>query len=207
MSSPTPLQPGRFYHVFNRGVNGEDLFWEERNYRYFLEKYAHHVSPVAKTFAYALLPNHFHLLVQIRRTAGCNEGDQPEDLSTTQIARAFANLFSGYAKAINKAYGRTGSLFERPFQRIEVDSDRYFQHVVRYIHQNPERHDFVDDFRDWPHTSYASLQSGADTQLERRDVLDHFGGRDAVQQAHRAAAEGDEAFVQPAFEATVETSL
>lgn len=207
MSSPSPLQPGRFYHVFNRGVNGEALFREERNYRYFLEKYAHHVVPVAKTFAYALLPNHFHLLVQVRRTAARSDCDQKDTLTTKRIARAFANLFSGYAKAINKAYGRTGSLFERPFQRIEIDSGRYFQHVVRYIHQNPERHGFVDDFREWPYTSYASLQSGADTHLERRDVLEHFGGRDSVRQAHRATAEGDTAFVQPAFEATVEPTL
>jgi hypothetical protein len=38
MSAQTPLQPGRFYHVYNRGINGETLFREERNYRYFLSK-------------------------------------------------------------------------------------------------------------------------------------------------------------------------
>lgn len=70
------------------------------------------------------MPNHFHLLVQIRRTAAGSDDEQRESLTTKRIARAFANLFSGYAKAINKAYGRTGSLFERPFQRIEIDSDR-----------------------------------------------------------------------------------
>ena len=207
MSSPSPLQPGRFYHVYNRGVNGELLFWEKRNYRYFLDKYAHHVTPVAKTFAYGLLPNHFHLLVQIRRTSAPSDGNGKAPLSPKRIARAFANLFSGYAKAINKAYERTGSLFERPFQRTEIDTDRYFQHVVRYIHQNPERHGLVDDFRDWPYTSYASLQSRADTRLERRVVLDHFGGRTAVRQAHRAVAGEETGFVEPSFEATVEGSL
>lgn len=54
MSSPAPLQPGRFYHIYNRGVNGENLFREDRNYRFFLDKYAYHVAPVVRTFAYAL---------------------------------------------------------------------------------------------------------------------------------------------------------
>lgn len=203
MSSPAPLQPGRFYHVYNRGVNGEDLFREERNYRYFLEKYARHVPSVAKTFAYALLPNHFHVLVEIRTFKPM---DTDTVLTPKHVSRAFANLFSGYAKAINKAYGRTGSLFERPFQRIEINSDRYFQRVVRYIHQNPERHGLVEDFRDWTYTSYAALQSRQDTRLERQFVLDHFGGREGIQQAHRTVASSEEAFVAPSFESTVEAS-
>lgn len=205
MSSSSPLQPGRSYHVYNRGVNGEDLFREERNYRYFLEKYAQHVPSVAKTFAYALLPNHFHLLVEIHTCKPINTGTDTV-LTPKHVSRAFANLFSGYAKAINKAYGRTGSLFERPFQRVEIDSDRYFQHVVRYIHQNPERHGLVGDFRDWIYTSYASLQSREDTRLERQFVLDHFGGREGIRQAHRIVASSEEAFVTPSFESTVEAS-
>ena len=79
----------------------------------------------------------------------------------------------------------------------------YFQRVVRYIHQNSERHGVVEDFRDGPYTSYALVQSEADTRLERQQVLDHFGGREAVQQAHRAAAEGEDAVVHPTFEAAV----
>lgn len=80
MSAQTPLRPGRFYHVYNRGINGETLFREERNYRYFLNKYAHHVTPVADTYAHCLMPNHFHLLIRIRtRSAGSS--------STTSAAR------------------------------------------------------------------------------------------------------------------------
>ena len=60
------LRPCQYYHVYNRGINGEDLFREERNYRYFLEKYAQYIEPVAETYAYCLLGNHFHLLVRIR---------------------------------------------------------------------------------------------------------------------------------------------
>ncbi len=43
MKTGAPLQPGCYYHIYNRGNNREDLFREERNYRYFLQLYAHHV--------------------------------------------------------------------------------------------------------------------------------------------------------------------
>lgn len=61
-----PLQPGVIYHIYNRGNNREDLFREERNYRYFLQLYARHVHPIADTFAYCLLQNHFPFLVRIK---------------------------------------------------------------------------------------------------------------------------------------------
>jgi len=66
MQTVIPLQPGQYYHIYNRGVNRTNIFVEERNYVYFLKLYAKHISPVAETFAYCLLRNHFHLLVRIR---------------------------------------------------------------------------------------------------------------------------------------------
>lgn len=64
-----PLQYGTYYHIYNRGNNGENLFREEANYRYFLTLYAKHIVPVACTYAYALLANHFHLLIRTRTKA------------------------------------------------------------------------------------------------------------------------------------------
>jgi hypothetical protein len=61
-----PLQYGRYYHIFNRGNNGEILFAERRNYRFFLQRYAQHIQPVAVTYAYCLLPNHFHFVIRTR---------------------------------------------------------------------------------------------------------------------------------------------
>ncbi len=61
-----PLIPGSYYHIYNRGNNGENIFHEERNYRYFLQLYLKYIFPVADTYAYCLLLNHFHLLVRIR---------------------------------------------------------------------------------------------------------------------------------------------
>ena len=68
-----------------------------------------------------------------------------------RASQQFGNLFNAYAKAINRAYGRTGSLFQHPFGRVPVTSDAYLVQLVAYIHRNPQRHGFVDDFRDWPY--------------------------------------------------------
>ncbi|MEI6678378.1 MAG: hypothetical protein WCL21_07205 [Mariniphaga sp.] len=66
MQYPELLAPGKFYHIYNRGINSCDLFREQANYEYFLELYDKHISPIADTFAWVLMPNHFHLLVQIK---------------------------------------------------------------------------------------------------------------------------------------------
>jgi hypothetical protein len=58
-----------------------------------------------------------------------------------------------YAKTINKAYQRTGSLFQHPFGRVPIKTDRQFWNVIAYIHQNPQKHGFVKDFRDWKWSS------------------------------------------------------
>lgn len=61
-----PLIPGNYYHIFNRGINSSKLFNETSNYEHFLELYGKYISPVANTFAWVLMPNHFHFLVQIK---------------------------------------------------------------------------------------------------------------------------------------------
>jgi putative transposase len=147
MTSPSPLKPGVFYHIFNRGTNRENVFVEERNYRYFLQLYLKYIESVAETFAYCLLKNHFHLLVRMK------EVEDPIPLGSM----AFSNFFNAYAKAINKAYGRTGSLFQHPFGRIPVLTQSYLMQLVRYIHLNPQKHGLIGDFREWPWSSYHSF--------------------------------------------------
>ena len=66
MTKIIPLIPGKYYYIYNRGYNREDIFVEEHNYSYFLKLYDKHISPVAETLAYCLLKNHFRFLVFIR---------------------------------------------------------------------------------------------------------------------------------------------
>jgi len=60
------LEPGRFYHIYNRANGSERMFRNNENYKYFLRRYKKYIDPIVKTYAYCLMPNHFHLLVQVR---------------------------------------------------------------------------------------------------------------------------------------------
>lgn len=182
MTGAAPLQYGQYYHVYNRGNNREDIFIEERNYRYFLKLYAKYVEPVADTYAYCLLRNHFHVLVRIKTV-------EEQTLRALKPSQQFGNLFNAYAKAINKTYGRTGSLFQNPFGRVAVTSDAHFIHLIAYIHRNPQRHRFVDDFRDWLYSSYHAHLSDKPTRLNRDDVLGWFDGTEGFSTAHRQEAD------------------
>ncbi len=193
MKTTVPLQPGHYYHIYNRGNNREDLFREDRNYRYFLRLYACHVHSIADTFAYCLMRNHFHLLVRIKETSQvsktCEVLASCEVLTPRAVSQPFSNLFNAYTKAINKAYGRTGSLFEERFGRIEVKSDRYFLQLIFYIHFNPQKHEFMNDFSEWPWSSYHALKAAGNTMLNRAEVLNWFGGAARFEIFHRGLVE------------------
>jgi hypothetical protein len=66
LTSPSPLLYNTYYHIYNRGINGEDVFIEERNYNLFLRLYEKHLAPVTDLFAYCLLKNHFHVSLRVK---------------------------------------------------------------------------------------------------------------------------------------------
>jgi len=189
MSASTPLIPGCYYHIYNRGNNREDLFREKRNYEYFLKLYFTHTQNVADTYAYCLMKNHFHFLIRVKEDPTANHNPS-NPLNRKNQSRPFSNVFNAYAKSINRAYGRTGALFQRPFGRILVKTDAHFLRLITYIHQNPQKHGFVDDFRDWPFTSFHSLLSDKPTILQRENVLLWFNGRGEFETAHRSPLDG-----------------
>ena len=202
------LQYGRYYHIYNRGNNRENLFLNPRNYRYFLRLYAEHIQPIAETFAYCLLPNHFHVGLRTR-----TEEEQETFFKSGPLlesgpllknkplfklrhpSRAFNNFFIAYARGFNNETKRTGALFESPFERKPVDSQRYLLTLITYIHHNPQKHGFVEDFRDWPWTSYGAMLSDSPTKIERDEVLEWFNGRLHFADAH--ATEQDEKLIAP----------
>lgn len=184
-----PLLPGQYYHIYNRGNNRENIFIEERNYTYFLKLYAAHIEAVADTYAYVLLRNHFHLLVRIKAESELHPDKQIADEEIpTHASRAFQALFTAYAKTINNTYGRTGKLFQEHFGRIRVTNDRYFTNLIFYIHFNPQKHGFIDDFRAWPWSSYHTFLSNQPTKLKRDTVLEWFDGIAYFQNFHKNAA-------------------
>ncbi|MDW7692966.1 hypothetical protein R9C00_10450 [Flammeovirgaceae bacterium SG7u.111] len=183
-----------YFHIYNRGVNGQDLFFEERNYAYFLSKYARFVHGYVKTFAYCLLKNHFHLLIQVR------DEDEILKLITKNkdkplywhVSNAFSSFIKSYSITINDTYGRTGQLFEEPFKRKEVNGETYFSSLVAYIHTNPQKHGLVKDFRDYPYSSYHAHLSDKPTKLSRNKVLEWFGGKRGYIDFHEANSFGSD---------------
>ena len=66
MQQTEHLTCGNYYHIYNRGIDSCNLFLESDNYEYFLSLYDKYISPVADTFAWVLMPNHFHFLVRLK---------------------------------------------------------------------------------------------------------------------------------------------
>lgn len=184
MRNPISLEAAAIYHVYNRGTNGENIFREERNYAYFLKLYGHYVAPTVDTFAYCLMKNHFHLLIRVKPTQTSGTPQKVDSSETPTISTAFKVFFNTYAKAFNKAYGRTGSLLEHPYRRKLVDSEAYLTRLVTYIHHNPQKHGFVDDYREWPYSSYRAILSSQQTQIARDEALAWFGSRESFVEAH-----------------------
>lgn len=180
-SNTDKLLPSTFYHVYNRGINGEDLFKSEKNYSLFLQKYIYHVDPVVNTYADCLLRNHFHLLIETKteeEICSYSLAKYPTKVLSSVdrfISNQFGHLFNGYSQAINQSNHRTGGLFETPFRRIEVNDNAYFSQMIWYIHFNPQKHGFINDFRDYPHSSYHSHLASKATKLKREVVLGWFG--------------------------------
>ncbi|MBU4225465.1 MAG: transposase [Chloroflexi bacterium] len=178
-TNPIPLAFGNFYHIFNRGNNRENVFIQERNYAYFMELWWKHTFQVAETYAYCLLRNHFHAVVYVK---------DKEDLTGLKLkepSQYFANCFNAYTRGVNNATGRIGALFERPFERIPVTDEPYLMRLVVYVHQNPQKHKFVEDFRDWDYSSYHELIGNVPTRLQRDKMMELFGSREDFIRIHQ----------------------
>ena len=212
MTSPPPLLYDTYYHIYNRGNNRENIFIQERNYTHFMNLYAKYIEPIADTFAFCLLRNHFHVSLKTKSKeeifpneetlkvflAGQNPVGQRDLAIQTPgrgkkplgsviehyLSQRFSDFFNAYAKSINTAYGRTGSLFQHPFGRVPITSEQQFWAVIAYIHQNPQKHGFVKDFRDWKWSSYRVMLSEKSTLLKRDIVLDWFGGKQSYLDLH-----------------------
>ncbi|RJE75044.1 MULTISPECIES: transposase [Reichenbachiella] len=186
----TQLAPESYYHIYNRGVNGQSVFFASKNYDYFLQQYARYVHPWVRTYAYCLLNNHFHLLIQVKSEEELSavmlkDKDKP---SYWHVSNGFSSFLQGYTRAINKHYDRTGPLFERPFKRIAVTNNAYFSQLIRYIHHNPVKHGFVTDHKEYPYSSYHAHLATTSTKLYRREVLDWFGGKENYASFHEETA-------------------
>ena len=181
------------YHIYNKTNNKELLFRSDENYLYFLILYAKYISPFAETFAWNLLPNHFHFMLRIKQEKDIEKHilNLPLDNQTkteksylidkdinTLMENEFKRFFISYAMAYNNMYKRTGNLFYRTFKRVNVTKDNQFTKTLIYIHANAQKHGLVKQFDQYKWTSYHSLISEKPTKLLRNEIFDWFGSKE-----------------------------
>ena len=185
-----PLEAGNFYHIFNHAVGSEKLFKNDENYIYFLKKFNEYISPIASTYSYVLIPNHFHFLIEIKDRNEIYQHNvflelkkeipkvkSEEELDFEKfVMQQFSNFFNCYTKSFNKKHNRKGALFIDYLRRTLISEEEYLRNIVMYIHQNPIHHNLCNRLEDWKYSSYSSVLSKKSTLLEREDVIKWFGG-------------------------------
>lgn len=143
----------QYYHVYNRGVNKQAIFYEPTDYFYFLSLFKRHLSSEkaadkagrlfkkyndeVELISYCLMPNHFHLLFYLKQPDG--------------IVNLMKSVMTAYTMYLNKKYDRTGRLYESVFLASRITNDAYLWHVTRYIHLNPM--DLGKSYREYPYSS------------------------------------------------------
>ena len=151
-----PLLPDTTYHIFSRAMGSEKLFVEDENYLFFLRQFSKYISPVAETFAYNLLPNHFHFMIRVNNIDRIQEEflkrKKKKEFNVESapefVMERFSNLLNSYVKTFNKKYSRKGGLFIDIMKRVEVNEVQ-FGATLFYIHGNSVHHGYTDKIENW----------------------------------------------------------
>lgn len=131
-------------------------------------------------YAYCLLPNHFHLLLQVKNYEDLNNKISFENV----IKIRFGTFFGTYTKAVNRVYHRTGSLLEGRFKRKLIESDLQFYQTILYIHLNPQKHRLVSDYKEWPHSSYWNYHQKDTGRLLKAELMTDEVMYDSIMSLH-----------------------
>lgn len=135
-----PLLPDNIYHIYNRGVNKEPIFFSERNYNFFIKQMQKYLLTNSDILAYCLMPNHFHLLVKVKSTKFLQMSLQP--------------FLMSYSMSINKEQDRVGPLFQGRYKYMLIDDEGYLLECMKYIHLNPVKANLKDKPESWEYSSY-----------------------------------------------------
>jgi REP element-mobilizing transposase RayT len=172
--------PGALHHIIGRGIEKRKIFRTDSDRNDFLERVAQALrDSQTPCYAWALLPNHFHLLL---RTGNAS------------IAQLMRRILSGYAGSFNRRYRRAGHLFQNRYKSILCQEDVYFLELVRYIHLNPLRANLVSTMDELDHFAYSghsTIMGHRDDAWQKTDeVLSRFGRNARVaKKAYRSFVE------------------
>ena len=123
--------PGLLQHVIVRGIERSAIFLDDEDRRRFVDRLTGLlVETETECFAWAMLDNHFHLLLRCKRL---------------ELSRFMRRLLTGYAVIFNLRHKRSGHLFQNRYKSIVCEEDTYLLELLRYIHLNPLRAGLVKD--------------------------------------------------------------
>lgn len=188
MNKLEALIPEATYHVYNRANGSEKMFLSDENYHFFLRKYKQHIQPIAETFCYCLMPNHFHFMIRVREENELMRAfPKFETLERLDLAlsKQFSNFFSSYTQAFNKQQNRRGSLFMKNYNRIQVSDQEQLINLVRYIHFNPIAAKLCSTPDTWKFSSYQSIISYKPSLIARNEVISWFDSLENFKFHHR----------------------
>jgi len=191
MNNKIQLDPEQYYHIYNHANGFDNFFNDKSDYTDFINRYIKYIVPICNTFAYCLMPNHFHFFVQIKPVTELIstlrfDPQKPGNLQKS-INYRFSHLFNSYAQSFNKKYKRKGGLFKNSFNRKTVKTDKYFIKLVHYIHSNPVNDGFVESIENWENSSYNSIINRSETFLDKETVIGYFDDIDNFKYVHRKA--------------------
>jgi len=152
---------GALYHVITRGNRRQGIFLDEKDLQRFLTYLVDCKNRFSfRLYAYALMKNHLHLLMEIEETP---------------LSRIMQSLLFGYAGYFNRRYGEVGHLFQGRYKAILCDKDAYLLELVRYIHLNPVRAKIVEKPEDYVWSGHVGyLGRGMEPLIDEGFVLDQF---------------------------------
>jgi len=159
--------PGTLHHVMGRGIEKTAIFRKEEDRKDFLNRVAVLCQEKAwKVYAFALMDNHFHLLVRTERQS---------------LSYSMKKLLTGYVVNFNRRHKRYGHLFQNRYKSIICEDDPYLLELTRYIHLNPLRAGVVKGMAElsrYAWTGHAALLGSIKREWQDTDtVLSYFGSR------------------------------
>ena len=138
--------PGLLQHVIVRGIERRDIFNDDHDRQLFVARFAALLSETGVLcYAWALLSNHFHLLLMP---------------TTTPLSLFMRRLLTGYAIYFNRRNKRSGHLFQNRYKSVVCEEEPYLLELIRYIHLNPLRAGMVASLEEldiYPWTGHAAL--------------------------------------------------
>jgi len=184
--------PGVLHHVMARGLARHVIFRDEQDRADFVRRLATLAEADAwQVYAWALLPNHFHLLVRT--------GQRP-------LAHSMRSLLTGYAGRFNRRHHRSGHLFHNRYKSIVCEEEPYLLELVRYLHLNPLRAGIVrdlDELGQYAYSGHAALVgSHPYPWQDTTTILRHFAATPGRARQHYLAfvAEGEQQGRRPEFQ-------